>query len=75
MSNDKIKDSYLNSKNLPKYGNVDNIRFGTDTDENTTTFRHDYRNNKAAKAKAFNDSRAVFNGIKVNIIYNDYYFM
>ncbi|ORX41756.1 hypothetical protein BCR36DRAFT_363712 [Piromyces finnis] len=65
MSNDKIKDSYQNStRNYPNNSNVDNINFGTDDNDNTTTFRHDYRVNKAAKAKAYNDSRYVFNNIK-----------
>jgi len=65
MSNDKIKNAYENSNNLPKLGNKDHIQFGTDPDDHITTHRHDYRVNRAAKAKAFNDSRNVFDGIKV----------
>ncbi|OUM58429.1 hypothetical protein PIROE2DRAFT_64417 [Piromyces sp. E2] len=68
MSNDKIKDSYQNSKNLPRLSTGDNIRFGTDPNDNTTTFRHDYRVNRNAKAKAFNDSRKVFDGIKSDYV-------
>jgi len=78
MSNEKIKNAYEDSNNLPKLGNRDHIQFGTDPDDLITTHRHDYRVNKAAKAKAFNDSRNVFDGIKeiitgipLNLTWND----